>query len=325
MASFHFAYPYLIYVLLPVWLCLVWYRWKAYKSPVYRYALSSVLDSSCVASMAQTYILFVLRAGTLLGLIFLVGRPQWVDTVAPTHVEGIDIMLVLDVSGSMNSADGSRMGNSRLSVAKQEAINFVTKRINDPCGLVIFGQDVMTRCPLTLDKTILKSVIEQLRIGFIDHRGTALFSGLATALNRLKSSDAKSKVIILLTDGEPTPEEINEEVAMNLAQKLGVKIYTIGIGGALSFGRYTQMRGDAVNMALLERIATQTGGQAFQVKDGNQLRVVYETIDQLETTQRDIDTYYQYHEAFYPYVWLIIILLVGELFLRLFIWRGVWW
>jgi Ca-activated chloride channel family protein len=218
----------------------------------------------------------------------------------------------------------------RIEAAKSEAIRFTEKRIDDPIGVVLFARDAVSWCPLTLDKKILKEMIGSIQLGVIDPGGTWLGTGLATALNRLRSSKSKTKIVILLTDGQPTPpEKIDPSVSIDIAQKLGIKVYTIGIGG--EHGAYIdqppfgiqRVPDPGVNVALLQTIAQQTGGQFFRANNPKEMHQIYEKIDALEKTTIQTSMFHRYYEAFVSFIWFVLLLLFLECMARFFIWRGV--
>ena len=326
----HFAYFHFIYIFIPMLLIFVLYRLKFHKLPVYQYPLAKTLARHGHVKKSQHHaVFFFLRLATLLGLALLIMRPQWVDERSKIMVDGVDIILDIDVSGSMNVFDDTNDRRPRLTVAKDEAIRFVEKRTDDPIGLVIFGKEAISRCPLTLDKNVLKEAIAGLEIGIIDPDGTWLGTGLATAVNRLRNSKAKSKVIVLLTDGEPSPEKIDPELAMEMAKKFGIKVYTVGIGNEQGgyaihpfFGSVVPA-GSSLNVALLQKIADQTGGKFFRAKNPKDMRQIYDTIDRLEKTEHQTNIFHRYYEAFLTFVWIVLVLFGLELLLRLFIWRGI--
>ncbi len=330
MLFLRLAYVEVLYFLLPAFLLAIFYRWKFYKVPAYSYSLGTFLQKKgFVVSNHHKWILYFLRFFTLLSLAFLVARPQWVDSRSKVNVEGIDIVLTLDASGSMELFDDLRDRRSRIEVAKSEAICFIEKRIDDPIGVVIFGADAMSLCPLTLDKPMLKNTVGQLRLGFINPRGTSLGTGLATAVNRLKDSKAKTKIIILLTDGVPTAEKIDPDMAIELAKQFGVKVYTIGIGNLRESYFNHPMLGpqkipsQTIDMSLLKKIANQTGGICFRANNPAQMRDIYNKIDKLEKTEYETDVFQRYYEAFFYFVWILLLFLGLELFLRFYVWRGV--
>jgi Ca-activated chloride channel family protein len=326
-----FAYPSVIITLIPILAISVIYKILIYKYPKYTFPLISCLSShKTLGSTIHKKILFVLRTLILFGLIFLIARPQWVDERSKVNINGVDIILALDVSFSMTFFDDLKDQRSRITVAKEEAIRFIDKRIDDPIGIVLFGGEALSRCPLTNDKSLLKDLVGNLKIGDINHNATWLGTGLATAVNRLRHSKAKSKVIILLTDGQPTPpEKIDIETAITLAKQFGIKVYTVGIGSEQ--GGYLQhplfgvqkIQEDALNITLLQKIADQTGGKFFRASNPKQMREIYDTIDSLEKTEYQTTLFSKYYEAFLTLLWVIIGLLGTELFLKLFIWRGV--
>jgi Ca-activated chloride channel family protein len=261
-------------------------------------------------------------------MIILMGKPQFVDQKTKMSVEGIDIILALDVSGSMQLFDDLDDRRSRWEVAQTEAVRFINKRENDAVGLVIFGRYAITRCPLTVDKNLLKDIIEDLYIGSTSSdmpNGTMLFQGIVASVRRLQASQAKSKIIVLLTDGEPSPGDFSYEDAMSVAQQVGVKIYTIGVGGEHGgliddpfYG--LQSANIKMNKFLLQKIAEQTGGQFFEAKNPADVKQIYDKINALERTEHEIDIYNKYYDYFLPFLWAVFYMLLLELFLRAFVW-----
>ncbi|MGE0010588.1 MAG: VWA domain-containing protein [Candidatus Babeliales bacterium] len=329
MESFLFGNLNAFYIGIPVLILAIMYRKLWYKPSTYQFPLAGFLKECGVSQSYARPVLFFLRSAVLAGCLFLIARPQLVDTNSQVTVEGIDIMIVLDVSGSMRLFDDLQDQRSRIEVAKEEAIKFVDKRQHDPMGLVIFGAYAVSRCPLTLDKKMLKNIINDLKIDTIDASGTALSVALITAANRLRSSKAKSKIIILLTDGEPTPGyDTDPEEAVAIANKLGIKVYTVGIGSEdggfvqdprFGIGKF----GSAINKRLLTMIAQKTGGAFFQAQKPEDMARVYETIDQLEKTDVEATIFTKYHDLLFPFIWLLLALCFIELFVRTFVWSGV--
>ena len=271
----------------------------------------------------------VLRFSTLVLLTLAIGRPQWVDVHSKVSVDGVDIMLALDVSGSMQLFDDPRNPKWRIHVARDEAARFVERRENDAIGVVVFGADALTLLPLTHDKKLLIQTIKSLEIDkIIGSDGTYLATGISSALNRLRLSSAKSKIIVLLTDGSPSPDEsISVEQAVNLAKEMGVKIYCIGVGDpANSFafvGNGIARISDAgVNDKLLWQIAEGTGGKYYRARNLNELEKVYTTIDQLERDERDVEQCHNYQEAFGFLWWVMALFFLLEVMARYW-WRGV--
>ncbi len=320
----------IIYILVPIVLFAALYRIFLHKSPYYKYPLSKELaEHKQTRHRYHKTILFLIRLAALFGLVFLIARPVWVDERSRVNIEGIDIVLAIDVSGSMEVIDDLNDRRTRIETAKQEAIRFIEKRIDDPIGVVIFGREVISRCPLTLDKNILKEIVGSLEIGDINEEGTWLGTGLATAINRLRTSKAKSKIIVLLTDGEPTPpEKVEPEIAIALAKQFGIKIYTIGVGNEKGgYKNYPpfglQPVPSSLNIPLLKKIASETGGLFLRVNNPSDMRAAYDTINRLEKTDYQTTLFHRYYEAFLTFIWFILGLLAIDLMLRLFIWRGV--
>jgi Ca-activated chloride channel family protein len=239
-------------------------------------------------------------------------------------------MITLDVSGSMQCFDNLQNRQQRIDVAKKEAARFIKKRLNDQIGIVIFGADAISRCPLTLDKNILQHIIHQTKLGIVNTSGTSLGTGIATAINKLKNSKAKNKIIILLTDGRPTPntEQISVETAIKLAKEYKVKIYTIGIGNKnggyinTSFG-FVEKIPDSIDEGLLQKIASQTNGKFFRASSPVEMKKIYDTIDKLEKTKYQTQMFSKYYEAFASFFWGPTILLITELIIKIFLFKGI--
>jgi Ca-activated chloride channel family protein len=326
---FHFAQPWWLLsaaVLVAVIACIryFWYKPTVYIFPLVHFIKKQKLQASTLCSVFFFWIRFV----ALILMAILLGKPQFVDSRSKVNVEGIDIVLALDMSGSMCCMDDLKDQRTRLQVAKQEALNFVEQRKNDAIGLVLFGRYALTRCPLTVDKSILKTLIADLELGQPSEdmsQATMLSQGLITAVRRLQSSKAKSKVVILLTDGAPSPGDINPVDAIQVAKDLGVKVYTIGVGG--DEGGFVQ---DAIfgwqqtraplNKELLQKIAEQTGGQFFQAQKPKDLKRIYEIIDRLEKQSYETQVYARYHDYFMPILWLVIWLILIELVMATGFW-----
>lgn len=268
-----------------------------------------------------------MRLAVLTVLAFLIARPQLVDERSNVLVEGIDMVLVLDVSGSMDFHDYGDEQHSRVDVAKEEAIRFIEKRTHDPIGLVIFGQEAVSRCPMTTDKNILKSIVTDLHIGTINPDGTVLARGILTAANRLKNSQAKSKIIIVLTDGEPSPGDDAPEVAIELARRMGIKIYTIGIGSSeekvFMHPVYGMLAKPRINIQLLDAIAKKTGGIFFRAENQKEMRSIYDEIDRLEKTEYQTNVLSHYYELFMPFLWFVFIVMMLEIILASWIWFSI--
>lgn len=314
-------------ILLAVVLVITLARYKR-KKPKYRYSFGSMFKRESLGTRhPYKKVFWTFRFLTLVVLAILIAKPQIVDSRSNVQVDGIDIMLVLDASGSMILTDFEGDQRSRFEIAKEEAIRFARKRDNDAIGLVIFANDAISRCPITSDKHIVCNMIRELQIGDINQDGTVLATSMITAANRLKHSKAKSKVMILLTDGEPSPQDMSAETAIEIAQKLGIKVYTIGIGSdedALMYHPfYGRIPKPKVNAQLLTHIAKQTGGQFFLASDASDMRKIYETIDQLERTRHETPIFSKYYDVFLPVTLALMGFISMELFLSTFVWFSI--
>lgn len=247
-------------------------------------------------------------------VVVAMARPQFKNTTVERNAEGIDIMLVLDISTSMRAED---LKPNRFKAAQKVATEFIDKRLSDRIGLVTFARKSFTVCPPTLDYRLLKQLLGDVQMGIIED-GTAIGMGIATAVNRLKDSKAKSKVIILLTDGENNSGEIDPVTAADLAVTYGIKIYTIGAGTKGTapypvqdpiFGkRYQNVKVD-IDEDMLTKIADMTGGTYFRATDTNQLEQIYDRIDKLEKTKVEELIYTDYTDL-YPRFLLPAVLLL---------------
>lgn len=325
---FRLAHAPLLYIAIPAILfCAAWVFFMR-RSVIYNYSLATLLAAhNQVSTHPFRKILYVLRLLALLILAFLIGKPQLVDSRSTVLVEGIDIMLVIDASGSMEWRDYKDDQRSRFEVAQEEASRFIAKRDNDAMGIVLFGAFAISRCPLTMDKTILKTIVGQMQLGDVNPDGTALCTAIMNACNRLKNSQAKSKIMIVLTDGEPSQGDLPCDVAMETARQLGIKIYTIGIGNDerefIRHPLYGVMEKPRINKPLLMKIARETGGKFFHARSAQDMRDVYNTIDTLEKTETETPIYQQYHDIFMPFLLSAIGLLAFELLAATCVWFTV--
>jgi len=298
------------------------------KGAQYRTTLASLaINSGFVSHHWYKKIMFAIRLFLLVVLVILIGKPQKVDSQSKATAQGINIMLVLDVSGSMQEQDFDDDNRSRFAVAKEEAIRFVRARPNDALGVVLFGKDAVSRCPLTLDKKMIENIIAETELGVVDPDGTVLARGIMTAANRLKNVPAKNNVMIVLTDGEPSQEDIDWTVAVEIAQQLKIKIYTIGIGSdqvrMMMHPFYGPIPRSHVNKELLTAIAQKTGGRFFMARNAQDMREVYKTIDALEKNDLETPIFTRYYDIFMPGVWLVLLLLLLEIVVSATIWFGL--
>ena len=264
---------------------------------------------------------FVLRMAAFALLIVALARPQGIEEQSRTNAEGIDIMLSIDISGSMLARD---FQPDRLEAAKEVAASFISDRVGDRIGVAVFAGESFTQSPLTTDKSTLQTMLARVRSGVIED-GTAIGNGLATAINRLRESEAKSKVVILLTDGVNNRGEIAPLMAANIAADMGIKVYTIGVGTrgqapypALDmFGNMVfQMMDVEIDEQTLEKIAEQTGGKYFRATDKQKLKAIYDEINELEKSKVEITDLTIYHEKYLIFVLAAIALLVAEFLLE---------
>lgn len=264
---------------------------------------------------------FALRMLALICLIVALARPQKSNDEQMVSGEGVDIVLCMDVSGSMLAQD---LTPNRLDAAKAVAANFVDSRPTDRIGLVIFSGESFTLTPITTDKNVLKEQIFSVRSGMLED-GTAIGSGLATSVDRLRSSTSKSKVVILLTDGENNGGMIDPNTAKEIAKATGVRVYTIGIGTegyapvpVQTIGGIVMQR-EKVNIdeKLLKQIAAETGGKYFRAKDNESLINIYSEIDKLEKSRIDVTALRRYSEKFFPFAIAAAVLIFLEFFLRM--------
>ena len=271
---------------------------------------------------------FVLRCMVIALLVVALARPQSSQSNETSTTEGIDIMISFDISISMLARD---FQPNRITAAKEITRDFIQRRVNDRVGLVVFAGESYTQSPLTTDKTTLLNLLYRQEVSAIDN-GTAIGNGLATAVNRLKESDAKSKVIILLTDGVNNTGQIAPITAAEIAQVFGIKVYTIGVGttgrapypARDRFGRTVFAEQDVkIDDEILTEIAEMTGGKYYRATDNAKLQAIYDEIDQLERTEIETDSYTRWFEKFMVFAWVALALLVIELLLRYFYLRRI--
>jgi Ca-activated chloride channel family protein len=284
--------------------------------------VSTIRGLSQARSWKNTFhnVPFILRLLALSCIIVALARPQVKYDEQQTEGEGIDIVLSIDVSGSMTAQDFSP---NRMEAAKKVAEDFVNGRPDDRMGIVIFSGESFTQCPLTTDHYVLISQIEQIRNGLLED-GTAIGSGLATSVDRLRSSKSKSKVVILLTDGINNGGLIDPATATEIAKAYKVKVYTIGVGTdgfaptpiSTPMGIVMQNEKVAIDEKLLKSIADQTGGKYFRATDNKSLTNIYAEIDQLEKSKVQITTFHRFTEKFYPLIFAAMIFLFIEFILR---------
>ncbi|MDD2635899.1 MAG: VWA domain-containing protein [Bacteroidales bacterium] len=312
-------YLWLLLLLIPA---IAWYVWRLKKSAAYM-NISSVRAFQNTPAPWKYYFrhfLFALRLLVLVGLIIVLARPQSTDKWEDRKIEGVDIVMALDVSGSMLAED---FKPNRIEAAKEIGMEFVSSRQDDRMGLVVFAGESYTQCPLTIDQAVLLNLFSEVKSGIIED-GTAIGMGLATAVNRLKDSDAVSKVIILLTDGVNNMGNISPVAASEFAVEYGIRVYTIGVGKngmapypfQTAFGIQYQNVEVKIDEQVLKQIAESTGGKYFRATDNQSLRDIYAEIDGLEKTQLEVRMYSQPKEEFGLIMLIALGLLIIEQILR---------
>ena len=263
---------------------------------------------------------FALRAAAFALLVVALARPQDVEQNVRTNTEGIDIMLAIDVSGSMLARD---FKPDRITAAKEVAGSFIADRYGDRIGLVAFAGEAFTQSPLTTDQSTLQTLLARIRSGLIED-GTAIGNGLATAINRLRESEAKSKVIILLTDGVNNRGEIAPLTAAEIAKAQGIRVYTIGVGtegmapypAIDMFGNITFVNQKVeIDEKTLTAISDMTGGKYFRATDKAKLKAIYDEINQLEKSKVEVTEHVSYHELYLAWVLAALGLLLAEFLL----------
>ncbi|MEI6456113.1 MAG: VWA domain-containing protein [bacterium] len=317
-----FANPQFLFLLVIIPGLVVWYfyRLKNNNADLKVSDITGFGNTGRSFKMIAFHALYVIRLLAIILLIVAMARPQTSLSRQDVSVEGIDLVIALDVSGSMLAMD---FKPDRLEASKAVAIDFIDGRPNDRIGLVIFSGEAFTQCPITTDHSVLKNLFMDIRSGMIDD-GTALGDGLATAVNRLRGSKAISKVIILLTDGVNNMGSLDPRSAAEIAKLYGIRIYTIGVGTVgkapypvqTPFGMQTQMMEVKIDEPLLQEIARATDGKYFRATNNAKLRAIYQEIDKLEKSKIDVTEFRKKKEEFVPLVLLAFALLGLEFLLR---------
>ena len=326
--NIEFANPKLLWLLLLVPLAIIWYilRHKKQEAAVTFSDLKGMVKLPRTWKAWFRHLLFVLKMAALALLIVALARPQSSSTNSTSNIEGIDIVMAMDVSGSMLARD---LKPDRLTAAKQVASDFVKDRPGDRMGLVIFSGETFTQVPMTTDHGVMLNMLAEMKNGLIDD-GTAIGDGLATAISRLKDSEAVSNVVILLTDGMNNAGSVDPYTAAEIAKLYGIRVYTIGVGtyGTAPypvqdfFGRTVMQQIKVeIDERLLTTIATSTGGKYFRANSNKKLDEIYQEIDKLERSKIEVTEFRRLHEEFYPLVAWAIALLLLEFLLRKTIFR----
>lgn len=324
-----FAHPWFFGLLLLIPLMIWWHlRKKNEDNPALRLTTLGGLSAASAGGRARFRpVLFVLRVIGLAALSVALARPQSSNTTENVDSEGIDIILSIDVSGSMLAED---FKPNRIEAAKAEALRFIDQRPTDRIGLVIFSGESFTVCPITIDHNVLKNQLSQIKNGMMTD-GTSIGMGLATAVDRLRYAKGKSKVVILMTDGVNNTGIIDPSTALEIAKAFGVRIYTIGIGTMgqalmpqqTPFGIQKQMVPVEIDERLLRHMASSTKGKYFRATGNRSLASVYDDIDKMEKTRIDITSFKHYAELFFPFAMIAIIAIAAECILRFTVFRSI--
>lgn len=321
------GYLFLLLLLIPI---VGWYIWKLHNT-------RAAVQLSSTASLARQpkslriwliHVPFVLRVVIVALLSLALARPQISNRWQSESTEGIDIMMALDISGTMLGED---LKPNRLEAAKAVATEFVISRPNDQIGLVVFAGESFTQCPLTTDHAVLVNLFQSVKFGMIED-GTAIGLGLANAVNRMKDSPTKSKVVILLTDGSNNRGDIDPQTAAEIAKTFNIRVYAIGVGSYSKevrvpmytpYGVQYGTMSSEFDETTLRNIAQMTGGEYFRATDNNSLRAIYQQIDQLEKTKIRVREYSKRTEHFMPFLLAAFVCLFLEVFIRFFVLRTI--
>lgn len=329
MAGLEFANIKLLWLLLVLIPFIAGYIWKENRiHPELRISNTALFSGAAKGGRVYLrHILFALRTLALAVLIVALARPQTSNTWEDMTTEGIDIVMAIDISGSMLAED---FKPNRLEAAKDVAIEFISGRPNDRIGLTVFSAKAFTQCPLTTDHAVLINFFKDIESGMIED-GTAIGSGLATAVNRLKDSRAVSKVIILLTDGVNNQGQVAPLTAAEIAKRFNISVYTIGVGSEgtapypvkTALGTQYQNIPVKIDESTLEEIADITNGKYFRATDKDKLRGIYKEIDSMEKTKIKVRHYQKKEEHFFWFLLAGLVLYSIELILRFTVFRNI--
>lgn len=324
-SNIEFSQPYFFGLMLLIPFLIVWYILTNNRRTASLQISTTAAKGLGSWKVSFRHVLFVLRMVALAFLITALANPQTKNEEKNTEGEGIDIILCMDVSGSMSAQD---LRPNRLEAAKSVAIDFINRRPTDRIGVVIFSGESFTQCPLTTDKNVLISAVQNIRFGLLED-GTAIGSGLSTSVDRIRNSKTKSKIVILLTDGENNGGLIDPKTAKEIAKAFGIKVYTIGVGTdgfapqpeQTPLGVQIRTVKVSIDEKLMKEIAEQTGGKYFRAKDNDGLSGIYTTIDELEKSKVEITTTTKFTDKFLPFAIAAAFFLLLEILLRYLVFR----
>jgi len=316
------ANPGYFYLLLLIPLLIVWY-WFRHKKSQAEVSYSGLAAFAGVKKSPRTWLihgLFVLRLLALSLLIIALARPQYTSSKQNVQIEGIDIVMAMDVSGSMLARD---FQPDRLEAAKDVAEDFINGRPNDRVSVVIFSGEAFTQVPLTTDHDMITNLFKEIKSGMIED-GTAIGDGLATSVSRLKDSEAISKVIILITDGVNNSGSVDPLSAAEMAKMFGIRVYTVGIGTEgmapypvqTPYGVQLQQMKVQIDEDLLKEIAKETGGKYFRADNNQKLKAIYKEIDKMERSKIDVQEFKKKHESYLPFALAAFLFFALEITLR---------
>jgi len=324
-----FKNPELFYLLLVIVPMAAWYifRQKRNTASIQVSSTASVFKAPKTIRHYLRHIVFICQMIAIAFFVVVLARPQSSSNWENVTTEGIDIIIALDISSSMLARDFSP---DRLEAAKNVAMEFISGREHDRMGLVVFAGEAFTQCPLTTDRAVLLNLFKDIQSGLIED-GTAIGNGLATGVSRLKDSEAISRVIILLTDGENNRGEVAPMTAAEIAKTFGIRVYTVGVGSVgtapypvqTPFGIELRDMEVKIDEDLLTQIASITGGQYFRATSNKKLEEIYKEIDALEKSKIDVQQYNRKSEEFLPFAILGALFLIAGLFLRTTIFRNI--
>ncbi|MFA8449979.1 MAG: VWA domain-containing protein [Bacteroidales bacterium] len=324
-----FANPELLFLLIIIPLLIIWYifKYRKGKADLQLSTTEGLENAPITLKQRLIHSLFVFRIIAITLLIIAIARPQSTSKHKTIEIQGIDIIVDLDISSSMLAQD---LKPNRLEAAKRIAQTFLDGRTNDRVGLVIFAGEAYTQVPLTTDHTIISNLFKDVRVGSIED-GTAIGDAIATGVSRLENSEAVSKVLILITDGVNNSGNIDPKTAAEIAKTYNVRIYAIGVGKEgfantpyqTPFGtRYANVKVE-IDEALLKDIAKTTGGQYFRATSNSSLQQIYQEIDKLEKSKIDVNQFSKKYEEFFPLALIALLLFILEIILRKTIFRTI--
>lgn len=323
-----FQNPYYLLFLLILLPIVFWYIWEMRKNDAsLQVSTTYSLQRRRTWRTCLLHVPFILLISAITLLIIALARPQLTNKLRQESTEGIDIMMVVDISGTMQAED---LRPNRLEAAKTVACDFINNRPDDNIGLVVFAGESFTQCPMTTDHNVLINLFSAVQFGMIDD-GTAIGLGIANAVNRMKDSKTKSKVIILLTDGSNNRGDIDPTTAAEIAKTYGIRIYAIGVG---SYGKsrvpvqtplgkqYVEIENE-FDENTLRQIAQATDGAYFRATDNQKLQAIYQEIDQMEKTKMQVREYAKRSEYFPPFLWAALGCLIVSILLRYVVLRTI--